>query len=315
MIDISAFGEVLFDIYETGPHTLVRVLGGAPANLCVGAARLGARTQIVGGIGRDRFGDALSEMLRKESVSTASLARLPERTGITFIKQLASGEPSFLFYRQQTADVCFRAKDLKASAGKAKFGVIGSSTAMAKGLRDATEAYWKRCESFGGRRVLDLNVRAHLWPDKAVMRSTIRTLAQNADIIKASSDDLAHLGNPLPLAWAPKAIWFLTRGGKAATILHANQAYDVPTKETRTVVDATGAGDAFLAGVLTALSVSAGAKTSTSKRAFLRADQCVAAAEVGHLLARKAIRKLGATAGLTELDAIHRKIQTIRRLT
>jgi fructokinase len=307
MIDISAFGEVLFDIYETGPNALVRVLGGAPANLCVAAARLGAKSQIVGGIGKDRFGDALAAMLRDEAVNTSALARLPERTGITFIKRLASGEPSFLFYRHQTADVCFRAKDLTASAGKAKYGVIGSSTAMHPGLRKATEAYWKQCKAFGGRRVLDLNVRAHMWPDKAIMRKAIMRLAQNADIIKASSDDLAHLGNPAPLTWAPKAIWFITRGGKTATVLHGKHAYDVPTQEARKVVDATGAGDAFLAGVLTTLSACGGRGGR-----LLHGDSYVTAAEVGHMLARKAIRELGATAGLIDLGAIRRKIRVIR---
>lgn len=63
-MDIIAVGEVLIDLTQTGigengvRHYAANP-GGAPANVAVAAARLGAKTGFVGKVGRDLFGQDL----------------------------------------------------------------------------------------------------------------------------------------------------------------------------------------------------------------------------------------------------------------
>ena len=83
-MDVITFGEVLWDIFEVGEDTYRRELGGAPANLAVGLARLGVSVAIVGAVGADGFGDALATRLAREGVDIGQLAQLPNRTGLAF---------------------------------------------------------------------------------------------------------------------------------------------------------------------------------------------------------------------------------------
>ncbi len=118
-------GEILWDIYEAGARrpgeTIARDLhaevGGAPANVAVGLARLGVSVAFLGGVGDDAFGESMRAALAEAGVSPELLVTRPERTGLTFVRRDARGEPSFLFYRRQSADVSVQVSDLPPSLG------------------------------------------------------------------------------------------------------------------------------------------------------------------------------------------------------
>src|SRR5579863_5063302 len=116
-LDVACFGEILWDIFETESRgrapiarTFRRELGGAPANVATGLARLGAKAAVVGGVGRDSFGQALVAHLAKDGVEVRFVVTLENRTGLTFVTRDAAGEPRFLFYRHDSADLSVRAK-------------------------------------------------------------------------------------------------------------------------------------------------------------------------------------------------------------
>ena len=78
MKDIVAIGEVLIDLTqkgvdENGVAQYAANPGGAPANLAVAAARLGAKTAFVGKVGRDAFGSSLRAVLEANDVDTQGL--------------------------------------------------------------------------------------------------------------------------------------------------------------------------------------------------------------------------------------------------
>ncbi len=322
-VEVACFGEILWDVFEAGPRaaapiarTFRRELGGAPANVAIGLARLGVRASVVGGVGRDRLGDALVRDLSAEGVSTRGVVRLPNRTGLAFVLRDTRGEPSFLFYRHETADVAIERRHVRPVMARARWVVVGTSTLMTPRLAGATRAFLTFAVQHGAQVALDLNVRPHLWSSRARMLEAVATLAPRAALVKASQADLAAIvggggtesDRVRGIAWlrahAPGAVWLLTRGAQPARAIGEHGDLEVPARKVR-CVDATGAGDAFLAGALAVL-VAAGAVPGrpawADPRVFRRA------LEVGHAMASKAVSAPGAVTGLRGLAAVRRRI-------
>jgi fructokinase len=314
-LEVVCFGEVLWDIYEKrdakrdlaeGPiaREFRRELGGAPANVATGLARLGVRSALVGGVGIDRFGDALESELRADGVDTRFLVRLPNRTGLTFVTRDARGEPAFLFYRHETADGAVRPEHVLPEMARARWLLVGTSTMMTPSSAEATERFLALGHEAGARVVVDLNVREHLWASKAQMRDAVARLVRRASIVKGSFADLIAITGRRDILWladhAPKAAWIVTQGAKGASALGDHGFVARPSVKAK-CVDATGAGDAFVAGVLAVL-LSAGAAPGTD--AWKDERVWGEALEAGHLMGAKAIGRVGAVTGLVDLDEV-----------
>jgi fructokinase len=327
------FGEILWDVFEADSaprgrgarrgqggaagEAIARVfrreLGGAPANVATGLARLGVRSAVVGGVGKDRFGTALVEHLAADGVDVRFVLRLPNRTGLTFVVRDARGEPEFLFYRHASADLAVRAEHVKPAMGRARWVLVGTSTLMTPALAAATERMLEVAARAGAHVLVDLNVRAHLWPDRATMERAIAGLAAHASLVKASDADLrAVSGGKGDTRWlerhAPQATWLLTRGARPASAIGDHGEETVPALRAR-CVDATGGGDAFIAGSLATLVAARAVPGSTAWR-----DPAVwrTALRAGHILGRKAVSRAGAVAGLVHLDRARAVIDRVR---
>jgi fructokinase len=334
-LDVVTFGEILWDVFEVEPGltdshegvprgyprgAFIRELGGAPANVAVNLAALGIRSAVVGGVGRDRFGDDLALFLEQNHVDPCFVIRFPNRTGLAFITRDKHGEPSFLFYRHDTADMAVHARDVTRAMGNASWVLIGTSTMVASHLAKATRAFLHSARKSKAHLVVDLNVRAHLWKNPKGMRSAVASVLEHAMLVKASTADLAALdvGNESKaLAWVSKhaknASIVLTRGKGNATALGTHGEISVGTKP-KTCIDATGAGDAFIAGVLATL-ISEGASPDT--KAWNDAAIWRRALEVGHTLGALAISKRGSVSGITnakksDREKLRRMMRTVR---
>lgn len=319
-IDVACFGELLWDFFEEakGDKELVarqfrREMGGASANVAVALARVGVKASAVGGVGDDKLGRALRAALEEEGVETAGVVHVKAaRTGITFVARDPSGEPSFIPYRNGTADLVLGEAQVAASSAKARFFVV-SSTSMLPTARRATEKALAAAEKAKAAIVVDLNARAHLWPDDAALRAACAELVGRGAIVKASDRDLAAVAGKRGMSWleenAKGATWILTRGDNGAAAVGEHGKATAPTKRVR-CIDSTGAGDAFLAGVL-AVIVRAGAKPGSTS--FGDARLWTRALEVGHLLGAKAVSAVGATTGLTQLDDARSRIEGAKR--
>ncbi|MBK8216831.1 MAG: carbohydrate kinase [Myxococcales bacterium] len=321
--EVSCFGEVLWDIFEldapgrAAGARFVREIGGAPANVATVLGRLGVRVRLAGAVGRDRFGQDLKAAIAAEGVDVDTLLELPNRTGLAFVRRDASGEPSFLFYRHDTADVALRKTDVVPAMADASFVLVGTSTLMRPGLRAATMALVAASRRAEAGLFVDLNVRAHMWGDLAEMRRRVGALVAHAAIVKASAGDLVALGGSLRRgeAWltanAPRAVQVHTRGGSVAWVRGPFGTIEVAVpRPDAPCVDATGAGDAFVAGVLAWL-VASGAVPSSP--AFADPDTWRGALTLGHRLGEKAIARPGAVKGVTGLGKLVHGLNARRR--
>jgi fructokinase len=319
-VDVACFGELLWDFFEADAktekepigRTFRRELGGATANVATVLARLGVKVSAIGAVGADKLGQALTSALDEAGVDVSHVAQLPVPTGLTLVTRSATGEPSFVPYRAGTADVALREAHVPSASAKAGF-VLVSSTSMLPDLQPATEKFLAAAEKAKAAIVVDLNVRVHLWSDAAAMKKGVAALAERATVVKGSDKDLAAVAGKRGMTWleenAKGKTWILTRGENGAACVGPHGQVTAPTKRVR-CIDATGAGDAFIAGVLAVLAKS-GARPGSSE--WKDGKTWTRALEVGHLLGAKAISAMGATAGLLSVDDVKARIGATKR--
>lgn len=319
--DVACFGELLWDFFEEGTktdkepigRTFRREVGGASANVASILARLGVKVAAIGGIGDDKLGDTLKAQLATDGVDVSGVARIKgKRTGITFVTRDATGEPTFVPYREGTADLSMAEANVPAGAGKVRYAVV-CSTSMLPAVRGATEKFLAALDKAKGALIVDLNVRGHLWDDAESMKNATAELAERAAIVKGSEKDLAALAGKRGMTWledhAKGATWVLTRGENGAACVGPHGQVTFPTKRVR-CIDATGAGDAFMAG-LVAVIVRSGAKPGSAE--WKDPKLWSRAMEVGHMLGAKAISAVGAIAGIGTLDDLRARIDAPKR--
>ena len=246
-IDVACFGELLWDFYEADSKAdnkepiarqFRRELGGASANVAVTLARLGVKTAAIGGVGNDKLGAAMESALSAEGVDVGHVVRLAAPTGITFVTHGVTGDASFIPYRGGTADQNLGEGDVTPAMVKARFTLV-SSTSMMASTRAATEKLLAAVEKAKGTLVVDLNVRAHLWPDSDEMRSATKALVARAALVKGSERDFNALAGKRGMSWleenAKQATWILTRGENGAAAVGAHGQATVPTKRVRCI--------------------------------------------------------------------------------
>ena len=113
MTRVLSYGEALVDFLPDRAGVPLRevssfrkTVGGAPANVAVGLARLGCDVALLGKVGADEFGHYLLEELTREGVDVGAMQQTTQaKTGITFISLTAEGDRSFLFFREPSADM------------------------------------------------------------------------------------------------------------------------------------------------------------------------------------------------------------------
>ncbi|MFR8400655.1 MAG: PfkB family carbohydrate kinase [Faecalibacterium prausnitzii] len=144
-MDIVTIGEVLIDLTQTGKDErgipqFAANPGGAPANLAVAAARLGAQTAFIGKVGADAFGRYLKEVLAENKVDVSGMAVDADHpTTMAVVSVDATGERDFSFYRSANADVMLSKEDIPEETLKAaKIVHFGSVSLTADPSRTAT---------------------------------------------------------------------------------------------------------------------------------------------------------------------------------
>lgn len=266
MTDILAVGEILIDLTQSGTteQGIPRFdanPGGAPANLAVAASRLGAKTAFIGKVGSDSFGMFLRNCLAENGVDVAGLVSDPlQHTTLAVVALDASGERTFSFYRNPSADVNLSAEDISPEQLKsARILHFGSVSLTAEPARSATLHAAKAAKELGAVVSYDPNYRASLWPDQKTAVAQMLEPLEMVDILKVSDEELPLLtgtgdleaGSAI-LAQKGISLIFVTLGPNGAFYRFRGRTGHVPGVPC-TVGDTNGAGDTFFGAALSQL--------------------------------------------------------------
>ena len=266
MTDITAVGEILIDLTQSGVNELgIPVFaanpGGAPANLAVAASRLGARSAFIGKVGTDSFGTFLRNTLTENNVDVSGMVTdLKNRTTLAVVAVDKQGERTFSFYRDPSADVNLRADEIADEQLKnTKYLHFGSVSLTTDPARSATLHAAKTAKQYGATISYDPNYRASLWSDEATAIERMLEPLALVDVLKVSDEELPLLtgtsdldkGSQL-LADKGIALVLVTLGANGAYYRFGDHTGHIPGVKVK-VGDTNGAGDTFFGATLSQL--------------------------------------------------------------
>lgn len=265
MYDVVALGELLIDFtpYMAGGQQRLfeQNPGGAPANVLCALSRLGVKTGFIGKVGQDMHGAFLRDVLQENGVDTAGLIEAADvYTTLAFVEILKNGDRQFSFSRKPGADTCLTAEEINyGMLDRTKVLHLGSLSLTDEPARGATLKALEHARNAGAWISYDPNYRAPLWESEAAAVAQMRSVLHQVDMMKLSGEETFLLTGKSD---AVAASQMLVQQGIACVVVtldadgalvRTREGYRIAPARSVSVVDATGAGDAFWGGFLYSL--------------------------------------------------------------
>jgi fructokinase len=250
---ILVIGEALIDRVQDAGGDVVEHPGGSPANVAVGLARLDQHVDFATRLGRDERGVRVANHLTRHGVSLLKAATGAQQTSVAEAHLDPSGAATYTFdLHWDLPRVHLPAKAVHVHTGSIAAvlepGAGSVLAALSAAREQATVSY-------------DPNVRPDIMGDLDAVRERVEEIVALSDVVKASDEDLALLYPSAPVPevlrrWSQlgPSLVVVTRGPEGAVfgLARTGELASTPTL-AEGVVDTVGAGDSFMAGLLSGL--------------------------------------------------------------
>lgn len=267
-LDLLALGRISVDLFAQEPHTsflepqtFVKSIGGSPTNVAVAGARLGLRSAVVTAVGADPLGDYALARLAALGVQTRFVDRRSGgRTPVVLVAREDPAEPTITFLRAPDAPDTTIEPDAVDDETLAACRVLWmSGSTLAVGATAGTAMQWLVRRARRPHTVLDLDLRADLWPDPAAATAAAeRAIALSSVVIGNRAECAMAVGSGEPHEAADA---LLARGVSIAVVKMGAEGVLLASVDERVVVEpipvpvccGSGAGDAFGGALATGL--------------------------------------------------------------
>jgi fructokinase len=268
MLDVICLGELLIDFVSLqkgvsllGSYGFKKAAGGAPSNVAVGLSRLGHKAGVISKVGADPFGEFLIKTLKDEGVDVSQISHEEGvRTALAFVSLQQNGERDFMFYRHPSADMRLSISDIHGDSIKgSKIFHYGSMSLISKSSRRATLTAAQIARESGSLVSYDPNLRISLWESEKAARERLWEGLELAQVVKMNREELFFLTGIENLGQSCDQL--LSRGAQVVVVtLDEKGCYYQSRRTSDSVeafrveaVDTTGAGDGFMAGLLSGI--------------------------------------------------------------
>jgi 5-dehydro-2-deoxygluconokinase len=184
--------------------TFKKYLGGSPANIAVGLARLGKKCGFFCRVSDDRFGDYVISGFEKEGVDVSRVRRCTngEKLGLTFTEILSRDESSILMYRKNIADLALEPGDIDEGYIASAKALLISGTSLAQSpSREAALKAVALARKTATPVIFDIDYRPYNWVSADEIAVYYSRVAQAAAVILGSREEYdltqALLGAPM----------------------------------------------------------------------------------------------------------------------
>lgn len=252
-IKAVSFGEVLWDVFPT--H---KKIGGAPLNVALRMSAFGANVTMVSRVGADEDGTAIVSFVKENGVNTDFIQVADDyKTGVVQVMINEKGNASYDILYPSAWDKIQADASLTKQIAEADVFVFGSLSARDEVSRTTLKHLLENTNTY---KVFDVNLRAPYYTFELV-----NELMQKADFIKLNDEELFEISQKMnsPYHSFEQNIKFIAEQtntrqvcvtkGPFGAVLYYNDKFYYNSGYFIKVVDTVGAGDSFLASLLTKL--------------------------------------------------------------
>ena len=253
-------------------------LGGSSANIAAGICKLGGSAALVTRVSDDAIGSYCIEQLKRYGVDPRYVKPVSGefRNSLAFYESRVEGHRNVI-YRNGAADFQMGIDDVSSVDFNAYGALITAGTVLAsEPSREATFKAFEFAKAAGLPIVFDVDYRPYSWPSAEVASDVLSSAAEYCDMIVGNDEEFGFMAGDYArgldkarsLAKNSAEIVIYKMGHEGAITLYQGE-------ELRTgiypvvALKPTGAGDSFMAGLVTSLAVGHDLKT-----ALLRGSAC-----------------------------------------
>jgi 5-dehydro-2-deoxygluconokinase len=281
-LDLITIGRSSVDLYgqQIGSRledigSFAKSVGGCPANIAIGSARLGLKSALITRVGDEQMGRFIREQLAREGVATDGVTTDPTRlTALVLLSVESDKSFPLIFYRDNCADMALSEDDIDVAFVASARAVLVTGTHFSKPNTEAAQRKAMRIARAHGRKVVfDIDYRPNLWGlaghaagesryiASAEVSARLKTVLAECDLIVGTEEEVLIASGESDLLAALKAIRALSpativlkRGPMGCFVydgaISAVEAGIVGRGFPIEVYNVLGAGDAFLSGFL-----------------------------------------------------------------
>lgn len=197
--DLILLGRVAVDLNPVDYYcplnestTFKRYLGGSPANIAVGLARLGKKCGFFARVSDDQLGKFVTDYFEKEGIDTSHIVKCEngEKIGLTFTEIKSETESSIVMYRNMAADLKLDVCDIDEEYIKRGKALLISGTALAESpSREAALKAVALAKRNNVPIIFDIDYRAYNWKNEDEIAIYYSAVAKDADIILGSREE------------------------------------------------------------------------------------------------------------------------------
>ncbi|WP_417449805.1 bifunctional 5-dehydro-2-deoxygluconokinase/5-dehydro-2-deoxyphosphogluconate aldolase [Kordiimonas sp.] len=282
-LDVICMGRAGVDLYgeQVGGlledmSSFAKYIGGCPANIAVGTARLGLKSSLLSRVGDEHMGRFIRQTLVAEGVDVSHLRTDKDRlTALVFLGIRDRDTFPLIFYRENCADMALDADDFDADYIASAKALVVTGTHLSKpGVRHASFKAVEYARAAGTKVVFDIDYRPVLWGLTALGLGEERFVADSAvsesvaeilplcDLIVGTEEEFHIAGGSTDTMLALKqvrqksdATLVLKLGPEGCTVFEGDIPHKLEENKLQPgfpieVFNVLGAGDAFMSGLL-----------------------------------------------------------------
>jgi 5-dehydro-2-deoxygluconokinase len=293
--DLIAIGRLCIDLNANEIHrpmeetrTFTKYVGGSPANIAIGSARLGQKTGFIGKVSDDQMGRFITDYLEKNQIDTSAVKidQTGAVTGLAFTEIKSPEDCSILMYRDNVADLKLHPSEIDEEYIKQSKTLLVSGTALAKSpSREAVFLALEYAVKHDVRIIFDLDYRPYTWTDEAETAVYYNLAAEKCDVIIGTREEFDMMEKLLNVKESndhyTASRWFSYRA-ELVVIKHGGSGSIAYTKDGAShrsgifrtnVLKTFGAGDsyasAFIYGLMNGKDVSEAMKMGSASASLV----------------------------------------------
>jgi 5-dehydro-2-deoxygluconokinase len=203
--DLIAIGRACMDLNAVEYNrpmeetmTFKKYVGGSPANIAIGAAKLGLKSGFIGKLADDQHGRFIEQYMREAGVDTSNMVidREGHKTGLAFTEIKSPEECSILMYRDDVADLYLQPSEVSEEYIKKSKILLVSGTALSKSpSREAVLKAIKYAKQNDVKVVFELDYRPYTWGSSEEVSVYYSLVAEQANVVIGTRDEFDMLEN------------------------------------------------------------------------------------------------------------------------